>query len=218
MRAEGVRQFQFTHPRGVRQYYAGVAEEVRDVSIHAPTRGATPQEEGLQHLLPVSIHAPTRGATSTATDQARARASFNSRTHEGCDPTTSPAWTGRSSFNSRTHEGCDLTARDAVTLFTVSIHAPTRGATRMPGTTPASMPSFNSRTHEGCDVNRNRPSKGKGKFQFTHPRGVRHRHMRRAGGEVPVSIHAPTRGATAMSTILIPMSKVSIHAPTRGAT
>ena len=88
----------------------------------------------------------------------------------------------------------------------------------MPGTTPASMPSFNSRTHEGCDVNRNRPSKGKGKFQFTHPRGVRHRHMRRAGGEVPVSIHAPTRGATLSQMYHFFKCFVSIHAPTRGAT
>ena len=33
-----------------------------------------------------------------------------------------------------------------------------------------------------------------------------------------VSIHAPTRGATYLQTLLDLMIKVSIHAPTRGAT
>ncbi len=143
--------------------------------------------------------------------------SFNSRTHEGCDE-RSPGWTNYSgSFNSRTHEGCDLTARDAVNLFTVSIHAPTRGATTAPGsfllkppfqfTHPRgvrprdgsnTMPTIRFQfTHPrgvrlqsaACAV---RPRV----FQFTHPRGVRLARTRTGNFTLGVSIHAPTRGAT----------------------
>ena len=33
------------------------------ISIHAPTRGATCANYGLDNALKISIHAPTRGAT-----------------------------------------------------------------------------------------------------------------------------------------------------------
>ena len=77
------------------------------VSIHAPTRGATNQlrstdtsimfqsthPRGVRHVLIetisylgiVSIHAPTRGATPISDTMAIISASFNPRTHEGCD-------------------------------------------------------------------------------------------------------------------------------------
>ena len=38
-------------------------QPILDVSIHAPTRGATPKDAGGQVFFDVSIHAPTRGAT-----------------------------------------------------------------------------------------------------------------------------------------------------------
>ena len=55
----------------------------------------------------------------------------------------------------------------------VSIHAPTRGATRVTSITPSGIRCFNPRAHEGRDVGR-----------------------RSKGGANEVSIHAPTRGAT----------------------
>ena len=55
--------FQSTHPHGVRRVSGRLRCRQRDVSIHAPTRGATPRKITKQHLLKVSIHAPTRGAT-----------------------------------------------------------------------------------------------------------------------------------------------------------
>ena len=56
-------EFQFTHPRGVRQVESKAIATYINVSIHAPTRGAT--VEMAQHApgREVSIHAPTRGAT-----------------------------------------------------------------------------------------------------------------------------------------------------------
>ena len=76
-------------------------------------------------------------------------------------------------FNSRAHEGRDPPEGFRIAHHEVSIHAPTRGATRA------------GRVWRPC----------KKKFQFTRPRGARprrHDRVRRAH----VSIHAPTRGAT----------------------
>ena len=76
----------------------------------------------------------------------------------------------------------------------VSIHAPTRGATKMVCRVDY-RGCFNPRTHEGCD-----------------------RDNRIGNHLAVVSIHAPTRGATKPSCAHHPIRCVSIHAPTRGAT
>ena len=55
----------------------------------------------------VSIHAPTRGATPRHRGAAGAR-SFNPRTHEGCDGEECGPDESRGGFNPRTHEGCDM--------------------------------------------------------------------------------------------------------------
>ena len=55
-------KFQSTHPHGVRRNALRFLA-ARQVSIHAPTRGATSYITILVQLLRVSIHAPTRGAT-----------------------------------------------------------------------------------------------------------------------------------------------------------
>ena len=78
------------------------------VSIHAPTRGATPTILRFKCHLVVSIHAPTRGATFLLRKLFHNPAGFNPRSHEGSD------------------------SGDSITqswVLVVSIHAPTRGAT-----------------------------------------------------------------------------------------
>ena len=98
----------------------------------------------------------------------------------------------------------------------VSIHAPTRGATK--AFVEAVMGVL---------------------FQFTRPRGARHAEAVAGPPRRPVSIHAPTRGATGsissrvasasfnsrahegrdeLERLVMLRQKVSIHAPTRGAT
>ena len=56
---------------------------------------------------------------------------FNPRTHTGCD--TSPKNNGSyyDCFNPRTHTGCDFIRSVKHLIVRVSIHAPTRGATRV---------------------------------------------------------------------------------------
>ena len=79
---------------------------------------------------------------------------------------------------------------------------------------------FNPRTHTGCDSLKLSFTLSLPKFQSTHPHGVRLVPKEYNAKGIGVSIHAPTRGATATftSTLVAILAVVSIHAPTRGAT
>ena len=56
--------FQSTHPRGVRPRRDGAGDAGREISIHAPARGATPATPMFSAPAWISIHAPARGATT----------------------------------------------------------------------------------------------------------------------------------------------------------
>ena len=77
--------FQSTHPRGVRHHEKTVYNVKINLSIHAPTRGATQNYTFVIHTSCLSIHAPTRGATEAVTEAWQKTVAFNPRTHEGCD-------------------------------------------------------------------------------------------------------------------------------------
>ena len=169
-------------------------KQKNNVSIHAPTRGATNQtsynydNKKFQSTLPhgerpqigssgngaqiVSIHAPTRGATVCYTDGSCDNL-FQSTLPHGERQTDSGNDGDMLCFNPRSHTGSDYHLRQCCGGYGVSIHAPTRGAT----------------------------------VEVEH---VIKRHV--------VSIHAPTRGATQYQVDRLNVSIVSIHAPTRGAT
>ena len=100
-------------------------------------------------------------------------------------------------FNPRTHTGCDSKHARGSNGCKVSIHAPTRGATRAISDLQRNITCFNPRTHTGCDVADSthnydvvsfnpRTHTGCDKyksntfictlwFQSTHPHGVRHK-------------------------------------------
>ena len=99
-------------------------------------------------------------------------------------------------FNPRTHTGCDV---DIACLLHVAI-------------------SFNPRTHTGCDPLRLIPRL---LFVCFNPRTHTGCDLKAQGVSdivANVSIHAPTRGATAAGFSRSQTATVSIHAPTRGAT
>ena len=175
-------------------YFKRLANEI---SIHAPTRGATAKCVPNFMGKDISIHAPTRGATSRLQNTSLTMRDFNPRTHEGCDVSL---WLlcGEeiSYFNPRTHEGCDqyflsrsayfrifqsthprgvrrMVRRQQCPQFGISIHAPTRGATCPCKVHPSAHVYFNPRTHEGCDNAAITNLYGSCEFQSTHPRGVR---------------------------------------------
>ncbi|AFK57069.1 hypothetical protein TMO_c0459 (plasmid) [Tistrella mobilis KA081020-065] len=120
---------------------------------------------------------------------------FNPRTRKGCDLDAERVGTEHRGFNPRTRKGCDLPVKRFVSIFSVSIHAPARGATH----TPAGW-------------------RGSPRFQSTHPQGVRRGTRGTPLGRHRVSIHAPARGATCRWRVIHRVEGVSIHAPARGAT
>ena len=208
--------FQSTHPRGVRHTDDANLRIYLDVSIHAPTRGATYEYHRYLGKCKVSIHAPTRGATLLIYfSGCNFKVSIHAPTRGATSWTV--ANTSRSGFQSthprgvrrgigyvpRYYDWFQSTHPRGVRRIAlviqrvnkiVSIHAPTRGATDWRSSLWRAV-SFNPRTHEGCDFP---------KYRSNHT--------------ILVSIHAPTRGATRVSPARRSCQRVSIHAPTRGAT
>ena len=189
----------------------------------------------------VSIHAPTWGATSVGIRSKLATTSFNPRTHMGCDIAAfssypsikvsihAPTWGATycisiysftaSTFQSTHPHGVRLLPGAIIVLMrSVSIHAPTWGATWRCCFFYILYNSFNPRTHMGCDLDIREFAMYHDLFQSTHPHGVRQTTRRKRCHRLPVSIHAPTWGATATAPPAINASPVSIHAPTWGAT
>ena len=145
--------FQSTHPHGVRPNRIEVIDCPLQFGFNPRTH--TGCDQGFRPTLParadVSIHAPTRGATGTAATMTVSMRRFNPRTHTGCDgmrkrmdsypplfQSTHPHGVRLfrieiiiiiNSFNPRTHTGCDE-AREHVRR----LHE-----------------RFNPRTHTGCD-------------------------------------------------------------------
>ena len=125
--------FQFTLPRGERQTADCNHLSVTLISIHAPTRGATAGPGVCAVRLPISIHAPTRGATAFAMLFSMVR-NFNSRSHAGSDFRSKSATRLAMEFQftlprgERQEGACRLGW-----ACSISIHAPTRGATSTTG-------------------------------------------------------------------------------------
>ena len=77
-------KFQFTRPRGAR-HLREIHKILKEVSIHAPARGATSSGPRRQARELVSIHAPARGATRRPLLLSIPAVGFNSRAREGRD-------------------------------------------------------------------------------------------------------------------------------------
>ena len=146
---------------------------IRNISIHAPTWGATffiytfASSTVFQSTHPRGVRRNRHGGRVISSDN------FNPRTHVGCDifylylcfvngiSIHAPTWgaTRRSrrsrqsggNFNPRTHVGCDTST---------PIHN-------------SSCQNFNPRTHVGCDSLAAAEERIASLFQSTHPRGVR---------------------------------------------
>jgi len=127
----------------------------------------------------VSIHAPARGATRGSHHYQPSQAGFNPRARTGRDAITD----ARKPPN-----------------FAVSIHAPARGATSSSRLSAKPTKRFNPRARTGRDTRLSPRSLLPSWFQSTRPHGARRpgTHPRRIGSGV--SIHAPARGATRVST------------------
>ena len=101
----------------------------------------------------------------------------------------------RSNFNPRSHERSDDSCPIKAQIPSISIHAPTRGATR--NTTDTLLMNT---------ISIHAPTRGATMEIYNDL----------AAGYI--SIHAPTRGATKRRELYHEGGRISIHAPTRGAT
>jgi len=144
--------FQSTRPRGARRSdHSGLHDQPRfnprahagrdltdysigyrvDVSIHAPTRGATGPSAWTTSRTPKFQSTRPRGARLTGDANTSRLMSFNPRAHAGRDIVSWRFISFCSCFNPRAHAGRDLYAGSLCTAQSdVSIHAPTRGATK----------------------------------------------------------------------------------------
>ena len=102
---------------------------------------------------------------------------FNPRTPVGCDGYSVSVPIELRNFNPRTPVGCDRPIRVCF-----------RGGRY-----------FNPRTPVGCDEGGAGTVGEGGKFQSTHPSGVRRHHVGRRRRAGPISIHAPQWGATVVN-------------------
>ena len=100
-------------------------------------------------------------------------------------------------FNPRSHEGSDRGEKSIKRKFSISIHAPTRGAT---------VRVTAVQIHPPC-ISIHAPTRGATLY---------HAHCQIS--DIYISIHAPTRGATSLQIEDNYIHMISIHAPTRGAT
>ena len=192
--------FQFTRPRGARQE-VGVIEVYRaEVSIHAPTWGATFLQGERAGVRRFQFTRPRGARPSPMPPKRREVNQFQFTRPRGARRSVPPCRYLLECFNSRAHVGRDgggwrLPRGGAVSIHAptwgatrrvsrarpergvVSIHAPTWGATGRSRRPRRERRCFNSRAHVGRD---------------TEPFLA----IRRAAD---VSIHAPTWGATSMS-------------------
>ena len=106
--------------------------------------------DGKPYLEDVSIHAPTKGATDLIYTGQRLRV-FQStllrkerRKRSGCAP-------GPDRFNPRSYERSDKETQLSALSIVVSIHAPTKGATCNMGLSHCNRYCFNPRSYERSD-------------------------------------------------------------------
>ena len=99
------------------------------ISIHAPTRGATIAFEFWTRAFYISIHAPTRGATCITRITFFLLFHFNPRSYKRSDNVINSLSLIIGNFNPRSYKRSDSTESFKVSLTSISIHAPTRGAT-----------------------------------------------------------------------------------------
>ena len=187
-------RFQSTLPRGERLFF--------DADLSA--------QEQFQSTLP-------RGERPIPMHRRNGSENFNPRSHEGSDPAPSLRMPQLFYFNPRSHEGSDLYSTSSLWMEWISIHAPTRGATRTVSS-PCFSSSFQSTLPRGerpiylhhlTFTARFQSTLPRGErqnvsslfqvptsFQSTLPRGERRGNGKSSSSSSRISIHAPTRGAT----------------------
>ena len=184
-------QFQFTRPRGARRPRSAATAPLPGFQFTRP-RGARHTISTVGMAREVSIHAPTGGATHDL-HRGHGPRGFNSRAHGGRDASRA-RHPGRPRVSIHAPTGGATTAFLALPGMDRFQFTRPRGARRRRATRGSAATRFNSRAHGGRDGQSPRTGHPGLRFQFTRPRGARRQLPRARAGVHPVSIHAPTGG------------------------
>ena len=209
-----------------------------EVSIHAPTKGATVPDKYIPLILGGFNPRSHEGSDGAQRCSAKSGLCFNPRSHEGSDFNMLLSKRPVRSFNPRSHEGSDVELGGHRLVIKVSIHAPTKGATTstfprlLPELFQSTLPRrerridkfcrqvdicFNPRSHEGSDAEKSGVNIRQIQFQSTLPRRER---LSRSSVLMPRESFNPRshEGSDFVSWNVQYCEWVSIHAPTKGAT
>ena len=126
------------------------------ISIHAPTWGATPADIAAFVFPYISIHAPTWGATHLPVS-ANMQPLFQSTHPRGVRRNRSNRSHTARYFNPRTHVGCDDVCALLAERFIRFQSTHPRGVRRVERAKIGLKMHFNPRTHVGCDRLRSCP-------------------------------------------------------------
>ena len=167
------------------------------ISIHAPTRGATDTQTYVKVINIISIHAPTRGATPADTAEFHSRLSlFQSTLPREERLLQNTFFTLLILFQSTLpREERPICHSYNQQTIKISIHAPTRGATRLTEHGRYFNSYFNPRSHERSDRSLANTNNSMSDF---NPRSHERSDFQFCFGFwfCEISILAPTRGAT----------------------
>ena len=231
--------FQSTHPSGVRQHLISHLRFLLDISIHAPQWGATfaLPRRGLFHVFqsthPSGVRLISRSSSRSSREFQSTHPSGVRQSIEGVDvcwveiSIHAPQW------------GATTGQQQLPRVRRISIHAPQWGAT-IPRCGNSLLPvDFNPRTPVGCDVALVKtvhlldaisihapqwgatqllvPRRLGGRFQSTHPSGVRHRVSQGGPKHLDFNPRTPV-GCDFRGSGFGEVRGISIHAPQWGAT
>ena len=145
-------KFQSTHPHGVRHASFGFIGSNLDVSIHAPTRGAT-NRRGPWQVADRFQSTHPHGVRQDTCPPLWCLLSFNPRTHTGCDHFQCTSINTTIGFQSTHPHGVRLTKTEVLrqyrTFQSTHPHGVRLRLTR--SNVILSHNCFNPRTHTGCD-------------------------------------------------------------------
>ena len=153
--------FQSTLPREERQQTAAADVKREDISIHAPTRGAT-QKLGIASVKMYDFNPRSHERSDPCGWCYRLRQIyFNPRSHERSDGDVNKIDCGGSviSIHAPTR-GATFVPRRISRYIVISIHAPTRGATYDQDMYNEQAVNFNPRSHERSDQDLQRTGNG----------------------------------------------------------
>ena len=166
-------QFQSTLPREERPYNKYLSKINIIISIHAPTRGATKQNDRIRESYDNFNPRSHERSDTTNPCSFKCLPDFNPRSHERSDIPCRCYVCWQQYFNPRSHERSDTLIACVDVFLTISIHAPTRGATFVLPLILIVIINFNPRSHERSDATMGTLGQFPVLFQSTLPREER---------------------------------------------